>query len=117
MPSYVPLVTPSGRIFSQSNTKPEPDGLFAIIDLKTKGKDHIATHLAFNAAGDSLLIADSRNQVTLLQLSLNRFNVVAADLKEVPVSVTFTGRATNDQVLIVLAQQRKLRIYSLTGKC
>jgi hypothetical protein len=42
--------------------------------------------------------------VTLLQLNQNRFNVVAANLKETPHHITFTGKQTQDQVLIILAQ-------------
>ena len=38
------------------------------------------------------MVADSRGQVTLLEIAANRFHVVASHLKEAPVQVTFTGR-------------------------
>ena len=44
----------------------ESDGLVGIIDMTERNKSHLPSEAIFNATGDSLLVADSRNQVTLL---------------------------------------------------
>ena len=46
----------------------------------------------FNTSGDCLLVADSRQVVTLLQIAQNRFNVITANLREAPSVICFTGR-------------------------
>ena len=72
----------------------ESDGLVGIIDISERNKNYVPSEATFNASGDGLLVADSRNQVTLLQIANNRFNVVSANLREVPYTVLFTGKQT-----------------------
>ena len=95
----------------------ESDGLVGIIDITERNKSHLPSEAIFNATGDSLLVADSRNQVTLLQIGHNRFNVVVGNLRETPHTVLFTGKpSTQDQVLIVLKEQKRLQLHALNGK-
>ena len=83
----------------------ESDGLVGLIDITERYKNHLPSEAIFNATGDSLLVGDSRNVVTLLQLSNNRFNVVSGNLKELPSIICFTNKLTpQDQVLIVLKE-------------
>jgi WD40 repeat protein len=89
--------------------------MLATIDLQAKDQSIVANFLTFNSQGDSLLISDSRNQVTLLNFTQNRFHVVADHLPELPRAIAFTGRPMNDQILTILAQLKKMRITSLTG--
>ena len=118
--NLIPLVTNSGRIFTANKVIPgknkfqepsiaklksksvwltifvlvlaESDGLVGIIDVTERNKNYIPSEAIFNASGDGLLVADSRNQVTLLQIANNRFNVVSANLREIPYTVLFTGK-------------------------
>ena len=77
--------------------------MVGIIDITERNKNHLPSEAVFNATGDSLLVADSRSQVTLLQIAHNRFNVVAGNLKETPYTAVFTGKQQpQDQILIVL---------------
>jgi hypothetical protein len=83
----------------------ESDGLVGIIDLTERTKKNMPSEAVFNESGDGLLVADSRHQVTLLQICNNRFNVVASNLRETPNIVCFTGkRNPQDQVLVVLKE-------------
>ena len=76
-----------------------------MVDISDRKKTYVPSEAVFNATGDSLLVADSRNQVTLLQIAHNRFNVVSANLHETPQSIVFTGRQNpQDQVLVVLKE-------------
>ena len=95
----------------------ESDGLVGIIDITERNKNYIPSEAVFNASGDGLLVADSRNQVTLLQIANNRFNVVSANLREIPYTVLFTGKQSpQDQVMIILKDQKLIQVYALNGK-
>lgn len=46
----------------------ETDGLVGVVDIAERNKQNMPVEAVFNATGDSLLITDSRKQVTLLQI-------------------------------------------------
>lgn len=70
----------------------ESDGLVGLIDITERNKNHTPCEAVFNSTGDSLIVGDSRQVVTLLQIANNRFNVVTTNLKELPSVITFTGK-------------------------
>jgi hypothetical protein len=51
-----------------------------------------------------------------LQLAKNRFNGIAGSLGEAPHAMVFTGSKSNDQILIVLTNKKKMQLHSLNGK-
>ena len=88
-----------------------------LIDITERGKSHTPIESVFNASGDSLLVSDNRQVVTLLQIAQNRFNVIAANLRDSPTVICFVGRVQQpDQVLVVQREQKKLQVYALNGK-
>lgn len=121
--NYIQLATASGRLFQKTNTLPgkpnatlphmfaEENGLVGVIDLR-KDKLVMTADLEFNSTGDAVLLSDSRNQVTLMQLAQNRFSSVVQNLPETSHSCSFLA---HDQCLVSLQQKKLLQVYLLAS--
>eukprot|EP00347_Sterkiella_histriomuscorum_P023854 403333155 len=71
--------------------------------------------MAFNQSGDSLLIADSRGQVTYFQLANNRYLVINQSGAQQISQVCFTGKHPQDQAFIIF-KDKTSQTHSLNGK-